>query len=98
MTVISSISGKAAAPETAINPMTPATTAAHVAPSRSAIARRVRGGGVVRSVIGRNQGEPAPINTAAIIADTSTSAETVRNATIPPDAVRIAAATHQRMR
>ena len=98
MRVISSINGKAAAPESAINPMTVITTAAHVAPSRSAIVRRVRGGGVVRSVIGRNQGEPPPINTAAITADTRMSVGTVAAATIPPEAVRIAAATHQMMR
>ncbi len=56
---ISSISGRAGAPARVINPMTVTTPAAHVAPSRSAIGRRFRGGGgVVRRVIGRSQGEP----------------------------------------
>lgn len=80
---ISSINGKAAAPVSVINPMTVITPAAHVAPFRSAIGRRFRGGGVVRRVIGRSQGAPPPINTAAITADTRISVWTVMAAATP---------------
>ncbi|WP_157127685.1 MULTISPECIES: hypothetical protein [unclassified Rhodococcus (in: high G+C Gram-positive bacteria)] len=95
---ISSISGRAGAPASVINPMTVTTPAAHVAPSRSAIVRRVRGGGVVRRVIGRSQGEPPPISTAAITADTRMSVWTVMAAAIPPEAARMTAVIHQIMR